>query len=442
MKKLQLLSNLKQSALSANKKILASFPLYPPVELFYAAGFTPVVLCGLKDSIDSLKESDRHLQSYACSVSRHLLQFLLGGAYKEIDGIFHYNTCDTLRNLPEIISEGLKEKMASLPFYAVHIPAGGLLHDCARKYFKEQISNLSDKLHEKGHNFSPVEFWESIELYNKIRNHYIEFEGHVRSGAMSYLTFTEIIDAGNFSLPETHLAELQKISVAFSGRDKSLSLPSPSPSLYPSSSSSSSPSPSPSSSSSLPLLPSSSSCSSSSPYSSPLSSSSQSSALSPYLPPTESKKRGELPGVIISGILPPAPEIIAIVEEAGLRIAGNDVATQRRSYGYICEPHAEPIEYYTNYYSNHRPCPTLLYTADRRIDELKNYVEKAEARGIIFAGEKFCEYEYLEYPYLEKLFKEKNIPTLTLEFSAEDSPGLGSLKTRIEAFAELLTQKP
>ncbi len=375
MDKLQLLSNLKQAAHSTNKKLLACFPLYPPVELFHAAGFTPIVLWGLKESAESLNESDRHLQSYACSVSRHLLQFLLSGPYKELDGIFYYNACDTLRNLPEILAEGLNEKGATIPFYAAHIPAGGLTHDCARKYFKEQIAGLSGELKNNGHSFTPADFRESIELYNNIKKLYRDFEGHVRRGEMSYITFTETIAAGNFSLPEAHLAELQKISAAFTGRETNHSI-----------------------------------------------------------------SRSQ-PGILISGILPPSPEIIAAIEEAGLRIAGNDVATQRRSYGHIPEPHADPFDFYASYYENRCACPTLLYTADRRIEELNNYVEETEARGIIFVGEKFCEYEYLEYPYLEKLFKAKNIPTLTLELTAEDSPDPGALKTRIEAFAELLTEK-
>ena len=375
---MQPLSDLKESVHKANKKLLACFPLYPPVELFYAAGFLPVVLWGLKKSTDSLNESDSHLQNFSCSVSRHLIQFLLSGAYKEFDGIFYYNACDTLRNLPEIIAEGLKEKGAEIPFYSVHIPAGGIIHDCAGKYFKEQISSLSGKLNNNGENLTPACFRESTELYNKIRTHYQELEGQVRRGEMSYTTFTEIIAAGNFSLPETHLAQLQ---------------------------------------------------------------SSQSTLTSQFTPLPDTKKRREQPGILISGILPPSPEIIKVIESSGLRIVGNDVATQRRSYGYIPEPQTDPFDFYASYYNNRHPCPTLLYTADRRIEELSDYIDEIEARGIIFAGEKFCEYEYLEYPYLEKLFKKKNIPTLTLEFTAEDPPDLSALKTRIEAFAELLNME-
>ena len=59
-------------------------------------------------------------------------------------------------------------------------------------------------------------------------------------------------------------------------------------------------------------------------------------------------------------------------------------------------------------------------------------------RGFIFIGEKFCEYEYFEIVHLEKLLKERGIATLRLEFSRIQGGEYHDMKTRIEAFAEML----
>jgi benzoyl-CoA reductase/2-hydroxyglutaryl-CoA dehydratase subunit BcrC/BadD/HgdB len=92
-----------------------------------------------------------------------------------------------------------------------------------------------------------------------------------------------------------------------------------------------------------------------------------------------------------------------------------------------------------DFYYNHHPCTTLLGSADRRIESLESLVRERGARGIIFLGEKFCEYEYFEFPFLVKHFKEKGIHSLLLEFSMDDDESLGQVRTRIEAFSEMIS---
>ncbi|MCP4682491.1 MAG: 2-hydroxyacyl-CoA dehydratase, partial [Desulfobacterales bacterium] len=142
--------------------------------------------------------------------------------------------------------------------------------------------------------------------------------------------------------------------------------------------------------------------------------------------------------VLLSGILPPAKEIIHAMEAAGLRIAANDIASLHRSYA--CSPAEtdDPADYYTHFYDNHFPCTTLLPLADKRIEALCSLMDSCRAEGFVFVGEKFCEYEYFELPYLEKKFREKGIKVLSLEFSLGDEQNLGPVKTRIEAYAEMM----
>nr|MDO8116957.1 2-hydroxyacyl-CoA dehydratase family protein [Candidatus Sigynarchaeota archaeon] len=111
-----------------SKPLLACFPLYPPLELFHSMGFTPVVLWGVDQRGRSMGKGDKHVQNFACLVGRSIVNALLDEAAIEYAGLFYYNACDTLRNLPEIVEAGLRAKGRSIFSTRIHVPAS-YLHD-------------------------------------------------------------------------------------------------------------------------------------------------------------------------------------------------------------------------------------------------------------------------------------------------------------------------
>jgi benzoyl-CoA reductase/2-hydroxyglutaryl-CoA dehydratase subunit BcrC/BadD/HgdB len=143
--------------------------------------------------------------------------------------------------------------------------------------------------------------------------------------------------------------------------------------------------------------------------------------------------------VILSGIMPPPPAFLKVMEEAGLFVCGNDLAPLWRTWARSPKL-ADAAEFYADFYSNHFPCSTLLPTADRRPAALLELARQRGAKAIVFIGEKFCEYEYFEFPYLEKFFKNQGIAALLLEFGLDDLSNVAQHATRIEAFAETLAQ--
>nr|MDO8117418.1 2-hydroxyacyl-CoA dehydratase family protein [Candidatus Sigynarchaeota archaeon] len=151
--------------------------------------------------------------------------------------------------------------------------------------------------------------------------------------------------------------------------------------------------------------------------------------------------RGQTAGdknVLLSGIIPPASPVCDLIEDAGLTVAGNDIAAMHRSNQYMPSLVEDPGSYYVDFYSGHFPCPTLLHTADRRVDALAKLIEETKAEGVIFIGEKFCEYEFFELPYIEKYLKQRGIKTLVLESYAQDRATVASIKNRVDSFSELL----
>ena len=72
---------------SIKKPIIGCFPLYPPLELLHSMGFFPIILWGFRKYFKNTHESDKHIQDYACSVARYLIEFILEDKGEILDGI-------------------------------------------------------------------------------------------------------------------------------------------------------------------------------------------------------------------------------------------------------------------------------------------------------------------------------------------------------------------
>jgi len=357
------------------KPVIGCFPLYPPLELIHAMGFFPIVLWGLKKSVPQTAESDRHLQPYVCSVGRHLTQFLLSEGRDLIDGIFMYNACDTLRNLPEIfMNEGLTGFGKTIPVIRMHIPMAPTQQRQASAYFENEICSTIESFQKHfGASFSADRFAHSVHLYNRMKKLAHQAQAQVAEGNLSFLPFAKTMMDGWFVPVEEQIEALE--SLLAGGR---------------------------------------------------------------RFATKDFDGNRARPGVIISGILPPPESLISAIEKAGLTIVANDIAAMGRFYAHLVETPTDPAGYYKKKYFEHHPCPTLLYTGDRRLGALTDLIDQSGAAGVIFVGEKFCEYEYFEFPCMEKALKKKGIRTLRIEVAIEDEDQTAAHHARIEAFAEML----
>ena len=350
-------------------RIIGCYPLYPPVELLHSMGFNPIIMWALRDNILSLTESDKHLQVYACSVARHMIEFIQLNS-SLLDGIVSYNACDTLRNMPEIVKCMLDDHGKSVPAFNFHVPAVLFEQSAeAKSYIGLQINKLISNI-EKEYKvkFSGDKFAESVELYRTMRNLCSEMEAQVSKGIIPFHIFSETVEEGYSTPVEKHIEKLKSVLNEYSS----------------------------------------------------------------------DSKQDRIKRIILSGIINSPSGITKIFENCGLAIAGNDIAMLKRSYAFTPETTDNPIEYYCSFYQKHFPCTTILFSSDRRIDELKRLIENSAADGFVFVGEKFCEYEYFEMPFIEKKLKEWGIPSLFIEISIEDRDNLAQYKTRIEAFSEIL----
>jgi benzoyl-CoA reductase/2-hydroxyglutaryl-CoA dehydratase subunit BcrC/BadD/HgdB len=90
------------------------------------------------------------------------------------------------------------------------------------------------------------------------------------------------------------------------------------------------------------------------------------------------------------------------------------------------------------------PCTCPCYTSEQgnqdRLDKLETIVKDFKIDGVIYHVIRGCHLYAMEYMRLKRYFEMKNIPIyyLDTEYSREDS---GQMKTRIEAFIEMLATK-
>jgi benzoyl-CoA reductase/2-hydroxyglutaryl-CoA dehydratase subunit BcrC/BadD/HgdB len=130
---------------------------------------------------------------------------------KYLDGIFMYNACDTLRNFPEILQNGLKRKEVNIPILKIHIPMVKQDTEYVKNYFWTEITNLIREIEDYfGVKFQEDKFQESIQLYNKMRKLCIEYDNLSGEGKVSFSEVAETIQDNYFLPVEKQISNLER----------------------------------------------------------------------------------------------------------------------------------------------------------------------------------------------------------------------------------------
>lgn len=131
--------------------------------------------------------------------------------------------------------------------------------------------------------------------------------------------------------------------------------------------------------------------------------------------------------------------VIDIIEkQLGARIVVEDHCTGLSPFYHQIEEEGEPLRNLAEGYLDKAPC-AILAPIERRVEFAAKLAEEYQVDGIIYAYVKFCpSYGTLKGCFLKK-FQEMNLPVLELpmDYSKSDE---GQLKTRVEAFTEVLLE--
>ena len=149
------------------------------------------------------------------------------------------------------------------------------------------------------------------------------------------------------------------------------------------------------------------------------------------------KEGASLKRIILAGGICNHPDIYPMIEEAGGAVVWDDFCTGARYFSEIINEGADPILRIAERLINRIVCPAKHIDLDGRARHIIRLVKEKKAQGVIFLLLKFCDPHAFDYPYIKQSLDEAGIPVMLMEIN-DPIPSGGQLKTRFEAFLEML----
>jgi benzoyl-CoA reductase/2-hydroxyglutaryl-CoA dehydratase subunit BcrC/BadD/HgdB len=144
--------------------------------------------------------------------------------------------------------------------------------------------------------------------------------------------------------------------------------------------------------------------------------------------------------VLLAGGMIDDPGYVELIEEQGLDVVADTVCFGYRSYRDDVAEGEEPLRAIAERYMLHFPCSRIGDAFPRRWDETLELYDGSGAEGIIFQRLKFCQLWGVDVHNMTPLCEERGIPLLYLE-REYGFLSTGQLKTRLQAFKELIESK-
>jgi len=141
--------------------------------------------------------------------------------------------------------------------------------------------------------------------------------------------------------------------------------------------------------------------------------------------------------VIVVGPVVEDGWLYQVIEEAGGRVV-DDMVDLGHPYfdGLVAEDAQDPLEALVDRYLELLPVPSRHHPERRRDRHLLDLARRRRADGVIFALQKFCDPHGFDYVTLKRALDGAGVPHLQLEL--EQPQVSGQVKTRVEAFIEML----
>ncbi len=132
-------------------------------------------------------------------------------------------------------------------------------------------------------------------------------------------------------------------------------------------------------------------------------------------------------------------EFLQMVESLGAIFVVDDHCTGSRYFWNEVTSNQNPLEAIASRYVERVPCPSKDWPERTRMEHIKKLAQDWKVQGAIVIQQKFCDPHELDIPATIESLKQIGIPTQFLEFDV--TVPVGQLKTRVEAFLEMLTEE-
>lgn len=142
------------------------------------------------------------------------------------------------------------------------------------------------------------------------------------------------------------------------------------------------------------------------------------------------------PRLFLAGAVLDEPRLLDLVEDLGAQVGGDDLCSGSRHFQSVVGAQGEPLAALADYFLRRPPCPTKLHPDHNPGRSLVERAKESEADGVVFVIEKFCEPHAFDFAMICPTLDEAGLPYLLLEM--EQTPSLEALRTRLQAFVEML----
>ncbi len=145
---------------------------------------------------------------------------------------------------------------------------------------------------------------------------------------------------------------------------------------------------------------------------------------------------GDGPRLYLTGAVLDEPRLLDLIDDLGAQVVGDDLCSGSRHFFACPSTDGNPLKTLADCYLQRPPCPTKLAPAHDAAHVLMEQASRVEADGILFVLAKFCEPHAFEVARILPQLRQAGIPCLLLEM--EHTPSLEALRTRLQAFVEML----
>jgi benzoyl-CoA reductase/2-hydroxyglutaryl-CoA dehydratase subunit BcrC/BadD/HgdB len=131
-----------------------------------------------------------------------------------------------------------------------------------------------------------------------------------------------------------------------------------------------------------------------------------------------------------------AVDVIRMAEKYGAKVVMDDLTHNARYGSNDIDVDGDPFEALARGYLRRIPMPGV-YSFEDRAAYIRDMMQKADAQGMIYLIQLYCDAYAMEYAILKDRFKAWDLTHLKLE--AEDTPSsIEQLNVRVQSFVESL----
>lgn len=142
--------------------------------------------------------------------------------------------------------------------------------------------------------------------------------------------------------------------------------------------------------------------------------------------------------VYVSGILTDSAAFNALLDEAGLCVAADDVAAQSRQYRTDApEACADPLAALAEKFANMNHCSVLYDPKKERCGFIAEEAKAVGAKGVLLVLTKFCDPEEFDNPLIRRACENAGLPTTVIEIDRQ-MVNYEQARTAIETFRDML----